>query len=116
MALSDRNDGSDLNEMRKRIRESWNAGLTLSQTFKRLSERCGFTNKGFLISEWREMKRKFGCSCVPFYYLIGRNHPLPPIQPSQAELDAWVSPLCGSYANWKGISGPGKMLRELCEK
>lgn len=73
MALPDRNDGSDLNEMRKRIRESWNAGLTLSQTYKRLSVRCGFQNKSFLIKEWRQMKKKFGCGCVNHSYLLGHD-------------------------------------------
>ena len=38
-----------------------------------------------------------------------------PRVPTQQELDTHVGPLVGgrTYGEWKGITGPGKVLREL---
>ena len=116
----------------KAIRRCWQNGLTLSQASKRLKARYGsdsrlksttswdqknwfvFENNMKLIAEWRKMKRLFGCGSLPHSYLLGYR-PVVSQVPTQQELNTHVGPMAGggTYGEWKGITGPGKSLREL---
>jgi hypothetical protein len=101
-----------------RIRLCWQNGLTLSQAAKRLKNRWGFENIPMLIKEWREMKRRFGCCSLPLGYLNGWNKPRrSPEQDAEILNQAVTIPMFGTtYGNWKGITGPGKQLREMLRK
>lgn len=99
----------------RQIRLCRNAGDTLSQASKKLKRR-GFTDTTLLISEWRKMIKLFGCRSVPLWYIEGWNKP-GPITYSDDELAQYVtSPRLfgdGTYGGWKGITGPGKLLKDL---
>jgi hypothetical protein len=98
------------------IRKSWNAGLNLSETFKRLQARYGFDNKAKLIAEWRELKRLFGCKSAPASYVNGWYGPnIKPAPLSESELNqiVTVSMYGSTYGNWKGSTGPGALLRKI---
>lgn len=116
----------------KAIRRCWQNGLTLSQAAKRMKAMHGpdsnskptaswdqknwfvFENNTKLITEWRKMKRLFGCGSLPHSYLLGYRYRAPE-PPSQQELDAPISNIAGglTYGEWAGITGPGKQLREM---
>jgi hypothetical protein len=118
----------------KAIRRCWQNGLTLSQAARRLRLRHGpasdslptasrdrknffvFESNEKLITEWRKMKRLFRNGSLPQSYLLGRN-PSPPRVPTQQELDTPVGDMAGgqTYGDWAGITGPGKILRELLQ-
>lgn len=97
------------------IRRGWQAGLTLSQSFRCANKRHGMTDKAKAIAEWRKMKRLFGCGSARLDYVNGRRY-FPPKPPSEAELNAPISNMFGgqTYGEWKGLTGPGKQLKELC--
>lgn len=95
-------------------RGAFQAGLTLSEAYRFISKR-GFTDKAKLIDEWRKMKKLFGHGSARLDYVNGWRY-APKPAPTQAQLDTFVSPLCGSYGNWKGITGPGKLLREILKQ
>ena len=99
----------------KAIRLCWQNGLTLSQSSKRLKARYGIEDNTKLIAEWRKMKRCFGCGSLPSLYLLLGHRPRAPRPPSQLELDTPVGDMPGgrTYGEWKGLTGPGKQLREL---
>ena len=92
-------------------RRLWQAGRTLSQAAKDHRMPEGSTSR--VITEWRRLKRLFGCRGLPHAYMGGYR----PRGLSQAELDRenaqYVSPLCGNYGDWSGRTGPGKRLREM---
>ena len=119
------------------IRKCWQNGLTLSQAAKRLRERHGtennpkpkeqwrqrewfiFESPAKLIREWREMRKLFGCASLPWTYLHGLTATVRSRAfegPSAQELNAPTgSILAGgrTYGEWKGITGPGKQLRDI---
>jgi len=80
----------------QQIEHAWNNGLILSKAAKRLS---GIETRK-LITVWRELKRKYGCSCVS----------KPSREPTERELQQDVGGT--TYGDWKGLTGPGKKLRE----
>lgn len=89
--------------MQREIERCWNAGLTLSQTFRRLQERHGFDDKQSLISQWRKLKRKYGCACI--------------CEDREPKEMKYCRPIPDpSYAYWKGWAGPGKVLRDLIKE
>lgn len=101
------------------IRRGWQAGMTLSQSFRRAASRVGMTDTGKAINEWRKMKRLFGCGSARIDYVNGWHYRAPQ-PPTEAELNAIVGPAIygGSkrgltYGEWAGITGPGKRLREI---
>lgn len=98
----------------KAIRMCWQNDLTLSQASSRLKARYGIENNTKLIAEWRKMRQLFGHSSLPLSYLHGCR-PRPAQPPTQQELDTPVGNMPGgrTYGDWKGITGPGKRLREL---
>lgn len=94
----------------EKIRRCWNCGLRLKEAYKRLNERHGFTDKAMLVKEWRLMKKNFGSGCVPIWYFTSDKKPVRKV--SQKELDAVIDGSGTTYGQWKGITGPGKQLRE----
>lgn len=99
----------------KAIRRCRPNGLTLSQAAKRMKKkRFDFENNAKLIAQWREMKRLFGCGSLSCSYMNGyRQQAKQP--PTQQELNTPVGPFSGglTYGDWKGITDPGKMLRDM---
>ena len=96
-----------MSKLDKEIDRWWNAGLTLSETHKRMNERGFEHDVQELIRGWRARKKEFGCACVV------RHKPRPI---SDAEASQLVGPRMygdGTYGDWKGITGPGKQLRDL---
>lgn len=93
------------------VRMFWNNGLTLSQAWKRMQIKRPGASLQTLIAEWRRLKRLFGCKSLPLPYLYGYI-PKPPIA---QELSAVVGKLSGghTYGDWRGVTGPGKRLREI---
>jgi hypothetical protein len=121
------------------IRTCWQNGLTLSQAAKRLRERHGtennpkpreqwrqrewfiFESPAKLIREWKEMRKLFGHGSLPWAYLrgvtlSGRSRAFE--APSAQELNTPVGPLDvgRTYGDWKGITGPGKQLRDMLKR
>lgn len=96
------------------IRMLWNNGLTLSQAWKRLQIKRPEASLQTLITEWRRLKRLFGCKSLPLPYLYGYI----PRPSSVKELSAVVGNISGgqTYGDWCGITGPGKRLREMLAK
>jgi hypothetical protein len=92
------------------IRRCWQNGLTLSQAWERMSSRYKFTDKQKLVSEWKKMKKIFGCASLSFSYLQG-TYGQKATSPTAQELNRNTG-MFGSYGDWKGITGPGKQLRE----
>lgn len=64
------------------------------------------------------MIRLFGCRSVPVWYIEGWAKPKPQAYP-EAELQQLICTyLSGArtYGDWKGITGPGKRLKDLLAK
>lgn len=97
----------------QRIRRAYQAGMTLSKAAKYLLDRYQFDNNVKLIKEWRFLKKTFGCQSLPMHVYNNYRYYNTEIDYNERELNTFVSPLCGSYANWKGIMGPGKQLRDM---
>lgn len=93
------------------VRMLWNNGLTLSQAWKRMQIKRPEASVQTLITEWRRLKRLFGCKSLPLPYLYGYI----PKPPTEQELSAVVGNLHGgrTYGEWLGVTGPGKRLREI---
>ena len=95
----------------------WNNGLTLSQAWKRMQIKRPGASLQTLITEWRRLKRLFGCKSLPIPYLYGYI----PKPPTEQELSAVVGGNPGkkkkgvvlTYGDWLGVTGPGKRLREI---
>lgn len=103
--------------MIEQIRRCWQSGQTLSQAYKRLNKRFDFTDKALLIAEWREMKRRFGCASLPYWYLVGRDRPFPEPPPKLDIHGKEIKPLDQDwYDRWKGNTGPGKLLRDIIKQ
>lgn len=102
-----------------RIRHLWQAGLTLSETFKLMNKK-GFNNKPKLIAEWQKMKKLFGCRSATLDYVEGysNDNKVRPITYSEAELNQKISNIAGgcTYGEWKGITGPGKLLKDIISR
>lgn len=77
--------------------------MTLSQA-NRFMESKGCADKQLLIHRWRELKLSLGCAC------IGTDKK--PKDPTPAELSQLVQGGM-TYGDWKGITGPGAMLRAI---
>ncbi len=95
------------------IRRAWNSGMTLSKAAKYMRN-FGFANVDLWISEWRIMKKKFRHASLSWEYLYG--YPEKPSRlhvPSERELASIVGPGGMTYGDWKGITGPGKQLRDI---
>lgn len=99
------------------VRMFWNNGLTLSQAWKRMQIKRPGASLQTLITEWRRLKRLFGCKSLPLLYLYGyTQRPL-----TEQELSAVVGGNPGkkkkggvlTYGDWLGVTGPGKRLREI---
>jgi hypothetical protein len=99
-----------------KIRGCWNAGDTLSEAFQSLHKRFGFENKRVLINEWKKLKKKWGCKSIPVPFLIE-------VEPNlrrwnsltESKLNADVGGGM-TYGAWKGITGPGKLLKDILEQ
>lgn len=89
----------------------WNNGLTLSQAWKRMQIKRPGASLQALITEWRRLKRLFGCKSLPLPYLYGYI----PKPPTEQELSVVVGKLDmgRTYGDWIGVTGPGKRLREI---
>lgn len=92
----------------------WNNGLTLSQAWKRMQIKRPGASLQTLITEWRRLKRLFGCKSLPLPYLYGYV----PKPLTERELSAVVGKLDvgRTYGDWLGVTGPGKRLREILAK
>lgn len=101
------------------IRRCWNAGMTLSRASKFLKQH-GIDDTKLLIAEWRQMKKLFGCRCAPLSYVNNWSNSNQTQKPTESELSAPVSPYGlygnGTYGDWKGITGPGALLKQILEK
>ena len=84
------------------IERAWNAGMTLSQA-NRFMESKGCADKQLLIRRWRELKLSYGCACICSEKVA---------DPAPAELSQLVQRGM-TYGEWKGITGPGAMLRSI---
>ena len=78
-------------------------------------ERFGFGRDRLreMIDGWRARKKEFGCACVKRDY---GYHPGDAEREARANATYVTSPMfggIGTYADWKGITGPGKLLREI---
>jgi len=99
------------------VRMLWNNGLTLSQAWKRMQIKRPEASVQTLITEWRRLKRLFGCKSLPLPYLYGYI----PKPPTEQELSAVVAGNPGkkkkgdvlTYGDWLGVTGPGKRLRDI---
>jgi hypothetical protein len=81
--------------------------------------KLGFTDTRLLITEWRKMKKLFGCRSASVWYIEGwRKPPENPVY-SGAELAQYVGPpglygnRSGTYGDWAGVTGFGKQLRDI---
>jgi hypothetical protein len=79
--------------------------------------KLGFTDTRLLITEWRKMKKLFGCRSAPAWYVNGWKKPSENPVYAEAELSQFVGPPglygSGTYGDWAGITGPGKWLRDI---
>ena len=57
--------------------------------------------------EFIALEKKYGCASIPLCDLPTKR------EPTEAELKCEVSRGV-TYGDWKGITGPGKQLREMC--
>jgi hypothetical protein len=97
-------------KLRNRVMDCWDGGLTLKQTVARLRRSRKFY-PGYVDSDaeiavdavasiWRELIHECGCATVP-----KKERPwYKPPDPSK-----WSE----EYKQWKGVTGPGALLREI---
>ena len=86
------NEHKDTSVVGRTIRE-WNSGSTLSQAVQRMESWYAMP-RAEIIKVWRELWRQYGCKSVPFRPRAETN----------------TDP---AYLAWKGITGPGKQLRDI---
>lgn len=99
----------------ERIDHAWNAGLTLRKAFTFVQHKFPDVTKQQLIAGWRARKKEFGCACV-------RRPTRRMYDAEEREAAANATPVTlrmyggsGTYGDWKGITGPGAMLRQMLE-
>lgn len=98
-----------------KLDHAWNAGLYLRQVPKFMA-RFGFDSSYLprIISGWRKRKKEFGCKCI----VRERRRSVYDLEREEQYGKALcTAPMFGStYDNWKGITGPGKRLREMIKE
>lgn len=85
------NDYKETSHAGRIIRE-WNSGSTLSEAVHYLESRHGIS-RSQVIPFWRKLYKQ-GCGCVKFRPRAETN----------------TDP---AYLAWKGITGPGKLLKDI---
>lgn len=97
----------------------YTAGMTLSRTVRWLDQYGRDYSVDRIVQRWLVLKRKFRHSSVPMWFTLGESGP-GVTSMSHQEKQRMLSAPTGSsfaggtsYGDWKGITGPGKQLREL---
>ena len=80
----------------KQVIKAWNSGLTVSEAEK-------IYNTSFEV-EFKELEKVYGCGSIPMSDFPGHKRCF-----NRQEN------LSEEYKVWKGISGPGLVMREICK-